>query len=189
MAFAPGEQRWRSRLGSLRQVVRQELQELVARQLTIHLPAAHPRRVLDIGCGQGTQALRLARAGHRITGVDSSATLLADFEAALAGEAIEVRSRVSLLEGDALDLTAMFEPASFDAILCHGLLMYFPRPEPLLAGLAGLLADGGLVSLLVRNGDALAMRPGLQGDWTTARTAFDNTAYVNRWASVPVQTG
>jgi S-adenosylmethionine-dependent methyltransferase len=30
-----------------------------------------------------------------------------------------------------------------------------------------------------RNGHALAMRPGLRGDWAGALTAFDSTAYVN----------
>jgi hypothetical protein len=39
---------------------------------------------------------------------------------------------------------------------------------------------GGLVSLLVRNGDALAMRPGLSGDWLAAEAAFDGDSYLNR---------
>jgi hypothetical protein len=43
-----------------------------------------------------------------------------------------------------------------------------------------MLAPGGLLSLLVRNADALAMRPGLSGDWTGALAAFDTTAYRNR---------
>ena len=62
--FAAGEQKWRAHLGTLRQVVRQEL---VARQLAAHLPGQPSRRVLDIGCGQGTQALLLARRGHVVT--------------------------------------------------------------------------------------------------------------------------
>jgi hypothetical protein len=43
-----------------------------------------------------------------------------------------------------------------------------------------MLAHGGLLSLLVRNGDALAMRPGLSGDWSGALGAFDTVAYTNR---------
>ena len=50
----------------------------------------------------------------------------------------------------------------------------------MIAGLAHVLAPGGLLSLLVRNGDALAMRPGLSGDWATAAAAFDGTSYGNR---------
>jgi hypothetical protein len=58
--------------------------------------------------------------------------------------------------------------------------MYVEEPDALLAGLARMLAPGGLLSLLVRNGDALAMRPGLGGDWAGALASFDTTAYRNR---------
>ncbi|WP_034260783.1 methyltransferase domain-containing protein [Actinospica robiniae] len=80
IGFAVGEEKWRARLGTLRQVVRQEV---VARQVAAHLPDLPQRRVLDVGCGQGTQALRLARRGHVITGLDSSDQLLGVFRAAL----------------------------------------------------------------------------------------------------------
>jgi SAM-dependent methyltransferase len=175
--FAAGEQRWRARLGTLRQVVRQEL---VTRQLAAHVPDVPARRVLDVGCGQGTQLLRLARRGHRVTGLDSSATMLADLDRALAAEAPGVRDRADRIRGDAGDLAALFEPGSMDVVLCHGVLMYVADPEPVVADLARLVAPGGLVSLLVRNGDALAMRPGLLGDWDTARRAFGDLAYDNR---------
>jgi S-adenosylmethionine-dependent methyltransferase len=175
--FPAGEERWRAGLGTLRQVVRQEL---VARQLAAHLPDLPPQRVLDIGCGQGTQALLLARRGHVVTGLDSSAQLLADFHAALAAEAAEVGERVRLVQAGAEAIAGLFAPSSFDAVLCHGVLMYFPDPEPLLDAIAQVAAPGGLVSLLVRNGDALAMRPGLLGDWDGVGQAFDGCCYRNR---------
>ncbi|HEX6472187.1 MAG TPA: methyltransferase domain-containing protein [Streptosporangiaceae bacterium] len=175
--FSVGEERWRCRLGTLRQVVRQEL---VARQLAAHLPSRPPRRVLDVGCGQGTQALLLARRGHAVTGLDSSARLLADFRATLDAEPAEVADRVRLVRGVAEEIAALFAPASFDAVLCHGVLMYFPDPGPLLDGIARVVTPGGIASLLVRNGDGLAMRPGLLGDWEEAGRAFDGQTYLNR---------
>jgi S-adenosylmethionine-dependent methyltransferase len=175
--FAAGEEEWRRRLGTLRQVVRQEL---VARQLAAHLPDRPPGRVLDLGCGQGTQALLLARRGHEVTGLDSSARMLADFHDALSAEPPEVADRVRLVEGDAETLGGRFAPGSFDAVTCHGVLMYLPDPDPLLAAIARILAPDGIVSLLVRNGDALAMRPGLQGDWDGVARAFDGEVYRNR---------
>jgi SAM-dependent methyltransferase len=169
LTFAAGEARWRARLGTLRQVVRQEL---VTRQLAAHLPA--DGRVLDVGCGQGTQLLRLARRGYDATGVDSSPTLLAD----LGRAASDTRVRTILGEAPlALDALA---DNGFDVVLCHGVLMYLDDPGPLLDALVRVVAPGGLASLLVRNGDALAMRPGLAGDWATARAAFDGTGYDNR---------
>ncbi|NYV78058.1 methyltransferase domain-containing protein, partial [Streptomyces sp. UH6] len=64
-------------MGGLRDVVRQEL---VARQLDEqiigHFPVGRRLRVLDVGMGQGTQALRLARAGHQVTGVERDPTMI-----------------------------------------------------------------------------------------------------------------
>jgi S-adenosylmethionine-dependent methyltransferase len=175
--FAAGEEEWRAHLGTLRQVVRQEV---VARQLAECLPDLPARHVLDIGCGQGTQALLLARRGHVVTGLDSSAQLLDDFRAALAAEPAEVGDRVRLVQGDAGAIADLFAPLSFDVVLCQGVLMYFPDPDPLLDAIAQIVVPGGTVSLLVRNGDALAMRPALLGDWDGVRKAFDGVAYRNR---------
>ncbi|MBZ6089261.1 methyltransferase domain-containing protein [Streptomyces olivaceus] len=137
-------------------------------------------RVLDVGMGQGTQALRLARAGHQVTGVERDTAMIATAREALAGQPEGIRERMRIVEGDGRDTGVHFLPGSFDVVLCHGVLMYVEEPDPLLAGLARMLAPGGLLSLLVRNADALAMRPGLHGDWTGALTAFDTTAYRNR---------
>src|SRR5258707_489658 len=127
--FAAGEEQWRARLGTLRQVVRQEI---VAQQLAVHLPDVPPRRILDVGCGQGTQVLSLARRGHLVTGLDSSSTLLGDLDRALSDERPEVRERAHLVHGDAERALELFAPASFDAVLCHRVLMYFTDPDPLL---------------------------------------------------------
>ncbi|MEV2214513.1 methyltransferase domain-containing protein [Streptomyces sp. NPDC050997] len=137
-------------------------------------------RVLDVGMGQGTQALRLARAGHKVTGVEQDHKMISVAREALAVEPEGIRNRVRLVESDGRDTGVHFLPGSFDVVLCHGVLMYVEEPDPLLAGLARMLAPGGLLSLLVRNGNALAMRPGLSGDWAAALTAFDTTAYQNR---------
>jgi S-adenosylmethionine-dependent methyltransferase len=175
--FDDGQERWRARLGTLRQVVRQEL---VSRQLGLHLPDAPARRILDVGCGQGTQLLDLARRGHDVTGLDSSAVLLADLEQSLRAEAPPVRERVRTVPGDAGDLSRLFAPSSFDVVLCHGVLMYFTDPQPLLRAIGAVVVPDGLVSVLARNGDALALRPALSQDWPAARKAFDDDAYLNR---------
>jgi SAM-dependent methyltransferase len=156
----------------------------VARQLDEQIagrfPVGQRLRVLDVGMGQGTQALRLLRAGHKVTGLERDARMLSVAHEALAAEPEGVRERMRIIEGDGRDTGVHFLPGSFDVVLCHGVLMYVEEPDPLVAGLARMLAPGGLLSLLVRNGDALAMRPGLSGDWPAALAAFDTTAYTNR---------
>ncbi|SMQ15769.1 Methyltransferase domain-containing protein [Streptomyces sp. Ag82_O1-12] len=149
-------------------------------QIVGRFPVGQRLRVLDVGMGQGTQALRLARAGHQVTGLEQDATMVAVAREALAGEPEGIRERMRIIEGDGRDTGVHFLPGSFDVVLCHGVLMYVEEPDPLLAGLARMLAPGGLLSLLVRNGDALAIRPGLSGDWSGALAAFDTTAYRNR---------
>lgn len=176
-AFEPGASRWLTNMDKVRQVVRQEL---VARQLAAHLPPA-PARVLDVGCGQGSQAIRLARAGHRVTGLDASERMLDACRTALTTEDDATRSRLDLVQGDGHSALDTFGPGVFDAVLCHGVLMYLPDPTPLLRTLVATVAPGGLMSILARNGDALALRPALLGNWAQARDAFTSPAtYVNR---------
>lgn len=171
MTFATGEAGWRERLGRLRDVIRQEL---VTRQLARHLPKT-PARILDVGCGQGTQALRAAAQGHHVTALDASRDLLDLLEAGR-----QQGMRITTVHAGAERLTELFEPDSFDVVLCHGVLMYFPDPDPLLADISTVTAPGGMLSLLVRNGDALAMRPGLLHDWAGTARAFDGLGYTNR---------
>ncbi|WP_053753064.1 class I SAM-dependent methyltransferase [Streptomyces sp. MMG1533] len=149
-------------------------------QIVGRFPVGQRLRVLDVGMGQGTQALRLARAGHQVTGVEQDPKMISAAREALAAEPEGIRERVRLVQSDGRDTGVHFLPGSFDVVLCHGVLMYVEEPDPLLAGLARMLAQGGLLSLLVRNADALAMRPGLSGDWAGSLTAFDTTAYTNR---------
>ncbi|WP_236240924.1 bifunctional 2-polyprenyl-6-hydroxyphenol methylase/3-demethylubiquinol 3-O-methyltransferase UbiG [Streptomyces sp. CC228A] len=168
-------------LGGLRNTVRQEL---VARQLDEQIAARYPvgqrLRILDVGMGQGTQALRLARAGHTVTGMESDPEMLKAARESLVSEPAGIRERVRFIEGDGRDTGVHFLPGSFDVVLCHGVLMYVDEPDAMLAGLARMLAPGGLLSLVVRNADALAMRPGLAGDWSGALSAFESEQYTGR---------
>ena len=175
-AFTAGERNWQARLGKLRDVVRQEL---VARQLEPELPPA-PVRIIDLGCGQGTQAIRLARRGYHVTGVDASADLLGRFERDLAAEPAGVRGRVRVERGLIEDYAERAGRSRVPVVLCHGVLMYMADPAPALRAIAALAAPGAVVSLLVRNGDALAMRPGLLGDWAACAEAFGSDRYPNR---------
>jgi 2-polyprenyl-3-methyl-5-hydroxy-6-metoxy-1,4-benzoquinol methylase len=114
-AFTGHEGRWQARLGKLRDVVRQEL---VTRQLTAEL-APPPVRIIDLGCGQGTQAVALARRGYEVTGVDASADLLARFERDLAAEPAGVCSRVRVEYGLIEDWAGRTDPNRRVAALLH----------------------------------------------------------------------
>src|SRR5258708_32931525 len=77
---------------------------------------------LDVGGGTGAMAVRLARLGMRVTLLDSSPAML-DIAKRMAQEG-EVADKVALQDGDAAQLTSLFQAASFDVILLHNILEY-----------------------------------------------------------------
>ncbi len=96
-----------------------------------------PGQALDVGCGEGADALWLARRGWLVTAVDISQVALE--RAAAAGA--DVEPRVSWKRGD---LTTTPPPVdAFDLVTVH----YFPFPRQpdhtALRGLLGSVAPGG----------------------------------------------
>ncbi|MFJ2608544.1 class I SAM-dependent methyltransferase [Streptomyces sp. NPDC087425] len=111
-----------------------------------------PGRALDVGCGEGGDALWLARRGWRVTGADISATAL---ERAVAAGA-DVADRT---EWTRADLTLTPPPAdAFDLVSVH----YFPFPRTAsLDGLVRAVAPGG--TLLFVSHDLADLPPVLDG--------------------------
>ncbi|MEU7811276.1 methyltransferase domain-containing protein [Pseudonocardia sp. NPDC049154] len=141
-------------------------------QLLRHLPTA-PAAVLDVGGGAAHQSLPLARLGHEITVLDPSAAMLARARHRLGAEPEAVRRRVRLLEGPGEQADVLTDARQFDAVLCHGVLMYLPDPAPMVAALCRCVAPGGSLSLMALNRRTLAVRPALERRWSDALTAFD----------------
>ncbi|MEV6443752.1 methyltransferase [Amycolatopsis sp. NPDC051716] len=138
------------------------------RQLLEHLPAP-PASVLDVGGGAGHQSFPLARAGYDVTLLDSSAAMLAKARQRLPAA---VRDRLTFVEADGADAEEAVGGRRFDAVLCHGVLGYLERPEPVLDQLCRCAAPGGLVSIMTGNADAAAVRPAMEGRWEDALAAF-----------------
>jgi ubiquinone/menaquinone biosynthesis C-methylase UbiE len=80
--------------------------------------------VLDLGCGTGNVALRLARRGLRVTGVDLSPALL-DIARRKTPPDIAVR----WVQTSAVELIDLFPAESFDTITCVLLLSELSRAE------------------------------------------------------------
>ncbi|GAA1818331.1 methyltransferase domain-containing protein [Planosporangium flavigriseum] len=145
---------------------------LVTRALLTHLPAA-PQHVVDVGGGAGHQAIALARAGHTVTVIDPDAAMLQRAADALNAEGDEVAARVTLRQGFGEHARDILGDEPADAVCCHGVLMYVDDPAPLLGALVDTVRPGGLISVLVKNRAALAMRPGLEGRWADALAVID----------------
>lgn len=147
---------------------------LLHRQLLEHLPPP-PAPVLDVGGGAGHQSFPLAQAGYKVTLLDPSAAMLAKARGRLAELPAQARRRVTLLQGAGEDAAVAVDGHRFGAVLCHGVLMYLERPEPLVEQLCRCAAPGGVVSVMTLNAKTLAVRPALEGRWDDALAAFDAT--------------
>ena len=161
--------------GSLRGRVRTAV---IDAHLRGHL-APPPLAVVDVGGGAGNQSLPLARAGYDVTIVDPSAAMLDRAARARDREPDAVAARVSLVQVQGEDAVAELGGGRFGAVLCHGVVMYVETPAPLLDALCALAAPGGVVSIVAKSADALAMRPAHEGDWAAVIGAFDATHQVN----------
>jgi S-adenosylmethionine-dependent methyltransferase len=161
--------------GSLRGRVRTYVIDQHLRQ---HMPAP-PAAVVDIGGGAGHQVLSLARDGYEVTIVDPSRAMLTRARELMSVERDEVRDRVSFVQAAGEDAPDVLAGRRFAGVLCHGVLMYLDDPAPLVAALAQLADDGGVVSIAAKNRSCLAVRPALAGRWIEALAAFDTDRQVN----------
>jgi len=143
------------------------------------LPAATESEslsALDLGCGTGAAAVRLAHLGMHVTLLDSSPAMLDLAERTVVESGLS--NKITLKCGDAAQLAEIFRPQSFDVILCHNLLEYVDDPEAVLRSVARLMRpSSAILSLLVRNqagevlkaalqtGDLAAAENNLAADW------------------------
>ena len=98
------------------------------------------KRVLEIGCGIGTDAVNFARAGANYTGIDLSLESIK-----LAKQRFEVfELNGEFFEANAEELNDVFDPhEKFDLIYSFGVIHHAPRPERVVAHLPKLLQDDG----------------------------------------------
>ncbi len=125
---------------------------------------------LDLGCGTGVAAVRLARLGVHVTMLDSSLAMLDIAKrAALEGG---VSDQVTLKHGDATELSSLFNVSSFDVVLCHNLLEYVADPGAVLHGAVRLMRfPAGILSILVRNQAGEVLKAAIQtGDLAAAES-------------------
>jgi SAM-dependent methyltransferase len=103
------------------------------------------QRVLEVACGNGALARRLAEMGAQVLATDFSAEFVRIAEERTRARP-ELADRIEHRVVDATEpsqLAALGEPGTFDAAVCVMGLMDMPTIDPLLAALADLLKPGG----------------------------------------------
>ncbi|HKM67620.1 MAG TPA: methyltransferase domain-containing protein [Candidatus Acidoferrum sp.] len=145
--------------------------DLTFANLQEFLPASagvNSLRALDLGCGTGATAVRLAQLGVHVTLLDSSPAML-NMAKRTAQEA-GVTDKVVLQNGDATQLASFFHTRSFDVILCHNVLEYLDDPGVVLRGAVRLMrGSSAILSVLVRSQTGEVLKSVLQtGDLAAA---------------------
>jgi ubiquinone/menaquinone biosynthesis C-methylase UbiE len=101
--------------------------------------------VLDVGCGQGIDLARYARAGANVTGVDLTPRHVELARAHLAASGLPA----TVVQGDAERLP--FDDDSFDRVSSNGVLHHTPDIEAALREIRRVLRPGGEARIIVYN--------------------------------------
>jgi len=84
------------------------------------------KRVLEVGCGIGTDTMNFARAGARVTAVDLSSRSLE--LARQRAEIFGLQDRIQFVEANAERLSEFVEPAAYDLVYSFGVIHHTPHP-------------------------------------------------------------
>jgi ubiquinone/menaquinone biosynthesis C-methylase UbiE len=127
-----------------------------------HIPAAagfastRGLRVLEIGCGMGTDGLQFARAGAIYTGVDL--TEAAVYLARKNFESAGVSGELCVSDAENLDFT----DESFDVVYSHGVLHHTPDIEAAVREVHRVLKPGGRAIVMLYHRGSYNYRVGIR---------------------------
>lgn len=105
------------------------------------------KRVLEIGCGIGTDTINFARHGAQVTAVDLSDNSLS--VALKRAEVFEVQDRIRFIQADAEHLSEFVPVEPYDLVYSFGVIHHTPHPERVLDQIRLYLKPGTTVKIMV----------------------------------------
>jgi 2-polyprenyl-3-methyl-5-hydroxy-6-metoxy-1,4-benzoquinol methylase len=105
------------------------------------------KRVLEIGCGIGTDTINFARAGAEVTAVELSEQSLA--VASKRAEVYGLDDRIRFYSGNAEQLSSFVPRDTYDLVYSFGVIHHTPRPERVLQEVDGYLVPDGALKVMV----------------------------------------
>lgn len=132
---------------------REYFQEVEARKYRVepHIPGFadfsrwQGKRVLEIGCGLGTDTINFARAGAKVTAVDLSGASLD-----LARRRAEIFDLdITFYQGNAEELTDFVPVEPYDLVYSFGVIHHTPRPRRAIEAMRRYLDRDSLLKLMV----------------------------------------
>ena len=136
---------------------REYFDEVEARKYLVepHIPAFadfekwRGKKVLEIGCGIGTDTINFARHGAQVTTVD-----LSDKSMALARQRAEVfglSDRIRFCPGNAEELTSFVPVVPYDLIYSFGVIHHTPHPERVIEQIRKYVKPDTSIRIMVYN--------------------------------------
>ena len=141
-----------------------------------------PLRILDIGGGDGMDAVHYAGLGHSVTLSDCSAAMLS--EARKRAEEHGVTEKLRFLETDLEAVPDLVHEQPFDLVLCHMMIEFVPDAHSFLRDACRLLSTGGLFSIVDTNRYAdVYMQAIHNNNLSAARNAIGAKEYFHPWVN------
>lgn len=138
------------------------------------------KHILDVGGGDGMDAIYYAKMGHSVTLTDCSVTMLTEAKKMAEGQGID--EQLALIQTEPDSLLNNLNGHSFDLILCHMMIEFVPDPQALINKLSLLLIQGGLISILDTNRFSdVYMRAIQLNDLPGALDAVGKQEYFHPW--------
>ena len=110
-------------------------------------PRWREKRVLEVGCGIGTDTINFARQGASVTAMDLSEKSLEI--ARKRSEVYDVGERIRFFQGSAEQLEQVVLPEPFDLIYSFGVIHHTPHPDRVLAQLRNYVRPGTTLKVMV----------------------------------------
>ena len=105
------------------------------------------KRVLEVGCGIGTDTINFARAGAQVTAIDLSERSL---EIARNRAAVYKLTNINFVHANVEELAAILPATTrYDLVYSFGVLHHTPNPNTALRQMVSFLAPGGTLKLMV----------------------------------------
>ncbi|KKS77896.1 MAG: Methyltransferase type 12 [Candidatus Woesebacteria bacterium GW2011_GWB1_43_14] len=105
------------------------------------------KRVLEIGCGIGTDMIRFARTGAKVTAVEFSQKSLKI--AKQRAKVFKLQNKIKFYQGDAEHLTDFVPIAPYDLVYSFGVIHHTPHPEKVIEQIRNYVRPGTVIKLMV----------------------------------------
>lgn len=139
------------------EVVNPEVDFLFKRMIEVTHKTVDPlpgERILDVGCGRGTDGVELGRKGAIVVGLEPSRIMIGYAQERVGKNGVSM----DIVHGVSEHLP--FHPGAFDKVVCKGALDHFADPSEAIGQMGGVLRPGGHVIIAIANFDSLGFKLG-----------------------------